>query len=57
MYSLLWEDNTITNDFCNQQFDLEGFFKVLSVRPHIHVVQCDQVNDADDVTQVYLVAS
>ena len=56
MCYLLWEGHNIKNDFFDRQLDLEGLVKVLSVHPHIHMVQCDHVNDAGNVTPVYLAA-
>ena len=40
------------NDFVSHQFDLQGLFRALNVRPRKHMVQCDEVNGACNVTPV-----
>ena len=50
--SFHWEGNNIRNDFLNHQLDLQGLFRALNVRPHKHMVQCDQVKGACNVIPV-----
>ena len=42
----------IRNDFLNHQLDLQALFRALNVRPHKHMVQCDPVKGACNVTSV-----
>ena len=50
--SFCQEGKNIRNDFLNHQLDLQGLFTALNVRPHQHMVQCDQVKGACNVTPV-----
>ena len=45
--------NNIGNDFLSHQLDLQGLFRALNVRPRKHIVQCDQVKGACNVTPVW----
>ena len=50
MCSFCEEGNNIRNDFFNHQLDLQGLFRVLNVRPRKHMVPCDRVKGASNVT-------
>ena len=50
--SFCGEFNNIRNDFLSHQLDLQGLFRALNVRPRKHIVQCDQVKGACNVTPV-----
>ena len=49
MWSFSQEGKNIRND---HQLDLQGLFRAPSIRSHKHMVQCDQVKIACNVTPV-----
>ena len=56
MCCFCWDGNNIRNDLFNHQLDLQGLFRALNVRPHKHMLQCDPVKGACNVTPVWVPA-